>query len=202
MKRSFLKDLGLNEEQIDSILNEAGKDLESTKSTLNDEIARLKGDISTRDGQLEELKKSAKSNESLESEINKLQEKNKADAEAYEKQIRDIHINNAVKDALTDAKAKNQDVIKPLLAEFLSNAEVTEGVVKGLDDEIKKLVEGDTTSFLFETKSAEPAAPELSGITPAEGKDIDGGTFDMKTATYEQLVKYQEEHPEVNIFEN
>ena len=202
MKRSFLKDLGLTDEQIDSILNEAGKDLESTKSTLQEEIDRLKGDISTRDNQLEELKKSAKSSEDLESQIATLQEQNKANAAEYEKKIRDIHVNNAVKDALTEAKAKNQDVIKPLLAEFLSKAEINEGVVKGLDEEIKKLVEGETTSFLFDSATEATSQASFTGITPTDGKDPQDQTFDMKTATYEQLVEYQKSHPEVNIFEN
>ena len=202
MKRNFLEKFDkLTKEEIDEILNENGRDLENTKSTLNEEIARLKSDISTRDSQFEELKKSSKSSEDLESKIAELQEKNKADAAEYEKKIRDIHINNAVKDALTDAKAKNQDVIKPLLAEFLSKAEITEGVVKGLDEEIKKLVEGETTSFLFDTVSQETQTPNLTGFTPADGKDLSDNKFDMKTATYDQLVEYQKSHPEVNIFE-
>lgn len=202
MKRSFLKDLGLTDEQIDSVLNEAGKDLESAKSTLQEEITRLKGDVSTRDSQLEELKKSAKSSEDLESQIATLQEKNKADAAEYEKKIRDIHVNNAVKDALTEAKAKNQDVIKPLLAEFLSKAEINEGVVKGLDEEIKKLVEGETTSFLFDSSADATPQASFTGITPTDGKDPQDQTFDKKTATYDQLVEYQKAHPEINIFEN
>ena len=200
MKRSFLEKFDkLTKEEIDEILNEAGKDLESTKSTFNDEISKLKGDISTRDSQLEELKKSAKSIEDLESQIVTLQEKNKADAEAYEKKIKSVNIDNAVKEALTAAKAKNQDVIKPLLAEFLSNAEINEGVVKGLDEEIKKLVEGETTSFLFDNK---PQAPDLNGFTPVDGKDFNKNTFDKSTATYEQLVEYQNAHPEINIFKD
>lgn len=202
MKRSFLKEFGLNDDQIDAILNENGKDLESTKSTLNEEINRLKGDISTRDNQLEELKKSSKSIEDLESQIVKLQEQNKADAEASAKKIRDITINNAVKEALTDAKAKNQDVVKPLLAEFLSKAELNEGVVKGLDEEIKKLVEGENTSFLFNTEADAPKTPDLTGFTPTDGKDLTDNKFNMATASYEELVAYQEAHPEVNIFEN
>lgn len=202
MKRSFLKDLGLTDEQIDSVLNEAGKDLESAKSTLQEEITRLKGDVSTRDSQLEELKKSAKSSEDLESQIATLQEQNKANAAEYEKKIRDIHVNNAVKDALTEAKAKNQDVIKPLLAEFLSKAEINEGVVKGLDEEIKKLVEGETTSFLFDSSADATPQASFTGITPTDGKDPQDQTFDKKTATYEQLVEYQKAHPEINIFEN
>lgn len=202
MKRSFLKDLGLTEEQINSILDEAGRDLENAKATANEEITRLKGDISTRDAQLDELKKSVKSSEDLESKITELQSKNKADAEAYEKQIRDIHVSNAVKEALGNAEAINQDVVKPLLTEFLSKAELKEGVVVGLDEEIKKLVEGETTSFLFKNKTPETQSPDLSGFTPADGKDISVNTFDKNTATYEELVAYQEAHPEMNIFKD
>lgn len=202
MKRSFLKELGLTEEQIDSILDEAGKDLTNAKATLNEEITKLKGDISTRDTQLEELKKSAKSSEDLESKIAELQEKNKLDSEAYEAKIKKINIDNAVEKALADAKARNQDVVKPLLAEFLSKAEITEGVVTGLDEEIKKLIGDEKTSFLFDTQAPAQTSVELSGVTPMDGKDIDSNGFDMKTATYDELVAYQAAHPEINIFAN
>jgi len=75
-------------------------------------------------------------------------------------------------------------------------------VVKGLDEEIKKLVEGETTSFLFDSVTEATPAANFTGITPTDGKDPNDQTFDKTTATYEQLVEYQKAHPEVNIFEN
>lgn len=200
MKRQFLKDFGLTDDQINTILDENGKDLENAKSSFADEIAKLKLDISTRDNQLEEVKKSIKSNEDLESKIAALQEKNTADAKAYEDKIRSINIDNAVKEALSKAQAKNHDVVKPLLAEFLSKAEVNEGVVTGLDEEIEKLIGDEKTSFLFDTQENTQPSVELSGVTPIDGKDIESNGFDMKTATYDELVAYQAAHPEINIF--
>ena len=200
MKRQFLKDFGLTDDQINTILDENGKDLENAKSSFADEIAKLKLDISTRDNQLEEVKKSIKSNEDLESKIAALQEKNTADAKAYEDKIRSINIDNAVKESLSKAQAKNHDVVKPLLAEFLSKAEVNEGVVTGLDEEIEKLIGDEKTSFLFDTQENTQPSVELSGVTPIDGKDIESNGFDMKTATYDELVAYQAAHPEINIF--
>ena len=56
MKREFLKGLGLNDEQIESIMNENGKDINSAKSTLQSEIDTLKKDkdaLQTRNTELD-----------------------------------------------------------------------------------------------------------------------------------------------------
>ena len=115
MKRDFLKDLGLEKEAIDSIMEENGKDIEAAKgdvksleskiSTLESDNATLKKQVEDRDSQLETLKNST------------------GDVEA----------------ALTGAKAKNNTAVKALLKD-LDKAEFAEdGTIKGLAEQIEVL---------------------------------------------------------------
>ena len=102
-----------------------------------------------------------------------------------------LKISNAVELALTGAKAKNTVAVKALLADVIAKAELAEdGTVKGLDDEVKKLVEGKDTAFLFDkatekkfkgAKSAEKGdgggdgsmtLEKFRGLSPAERYDF------------------------------
>ena len=81
--------------------------------------------------------------------------------------------------------------VKALLADVIAKAELAEdGTVKGLDDEVKKLVEGKDTAFLFDkatekkfkgAKSAEKGdgggdgsmtLEKFRGLSPAERYDF------------------------------
>ena len=164
MKREFLKSLNLESDVIDQIMNQYGEDIEKYKAQTT-EIEKLKNDIKERDKQLEELKTSNLNVEDLKKQIESLQAANKESADKYQKEIKQIQINNAVEKALTNAKSRNNKVIMPLLSEFLKTAKIDEqGNVSGLSDEIKKLTEADDTKFLFESAATQN---KMQGITPA-----------------------------------
>jgi len=181
MKRDFLKGLNLEADVIDAIMAQYGADVESLKTEnaeQADKIQALEDGIKTRDEQLETLKNSTDDIEALKTQIDTLQNENKTAAEKYQNELKQVKINTAVEKALATAKAKNNKVVAPLLAEFLSNAEVDEtGIVKGLDEQIKMLVEGSETSFLFDS-GAEPKAV-LTGVVPGEKGDSPAGFIDQ-----------------------
>ena len=90
--------------------------------------------------------------------------------------------------SLIQAKAKNQQVIMPLLSDFLKNAELDENDnVKGLDQKIRELSECDETSFLF---NKNPVI--ITGQTPGTKADnvTTEQTVDYKSMTYEQICDY------------
>lgn len=163
MKREFLKGLNLESDVIDKIMAQYGEDIEKYKTQIS-EIETLKNDIKERDKQLEELKNSSQDVDGLKKQIESLQAANKESADKYQKEIKQIQINNAVEKALSNAKSRNNKVIMPLLAKFLETAKIDEqGNVIGLSDEIKKLTEADDTKFLFEASETQN---KLQGITP------------------------------------
>lgn len=186
MKRKELEDLGLTKEQIDNIIKINEGDIENAKATssteitnLQTEIKSLKGQVAERDTQLEVLKKSSGDNEELKKRIESLQADNKNAKAEYEKQIKQMQIDNAVQIALKDAGARNVTAVTALLKD-LDKAEIDEnGVVKGLKEQIAAIQKDN--DFLFESKDTQQAS--AAGVTPTSAKPPTGGV------TKEQFAK-------------
>lgn len=196
MSKEDLVKLGLTEEQAEKVVSMVKADIDGGYVAKADfdqvgvQLKTAKEELKTRDKQLEELKKIDV--EGLKAEIQRLQKENKANAEAGEAAIKQIKIDNAVEKALITAKAKNTKAVRALLE--LEGAELEGDSVKGLDKQIKKLMEATDSSFLFE--SEEPA-PRLTGIKPAEsGGERVKSVNDMN---YTELCAYMEANPGVRI---
>lgn len=155
-----------SQEVEDKISAEIGKGFVSKADfdTKNKELKDAKDTIKERDSQLEELKKATGDTQALQQQIEALQQENQKKAEEYEAQLSAVKLDAAVEKALLAAHARNTTAGKALLAEFLQSAKVEEdGSVRGLDGEIKKLTEGQDTSFLFDVSK-----PNMGGANPAE----------------------------------
>lgn len=171
----------------------AKADFNSTKA----ELTAAKGQIADRDKQLEDLKKSSGDAEALKKQIEDLQAENAQKDKDHAAEIAAIKLESAVEAALTSAKAKNNVAVKALLTEFLKDAKVGEdGAVKGLDGELKKLAEAEDTAFLFE----QTTDTKFKGAKPAEGGEKKpADQVDFSKMSYEDMVKYMEDHPDVKI---
>lgn len=192
MKREFLKSLELSDEVIDKIMAENGNDINGLKAKqteLESQINDYKTQVSERDKQLEELKKSAGDSESLKEQIGKLQEENKASAEKFEAQLRQVKIDSAVEIALTSAKAKNAKAVRALL-DLVDVKLEDDGTVKGLDKQIEALKSSD--EYLFETVKA----PDFKGVKPGESPEgKPAGQKSIKDMNYSELAAYMEANP-------
>jgi vancomycin resistance protein YoaR len=178
-KEDFLK-LGFTEEQAEKAAEASAEELKGfipkvRFDEVNNSKKQLEADIKTRDEQLEALK--AVDAEGLKAEIEKLQGENKTAKEKYEADLKKIQIDNAVEKALMGAKAKNIKAVKALLD--LENAELDGESIKGLDDQLKKLQEGEDSKFLFEATDTKNQNI-FKGIKPGEKKD---GTPGQGTST-------------------
>ena len=175
MKRDFLKELGLESDVIDKILDENSKDIGNAKKDLEaitKERDEANKTIADRDKQLETLKNASGDIEGLKKQIEALQGENKS-----------IQINAAVEKALTASKAKNLTAVKALIKD-LDKAELLEdGSIKGLEEQIKGLKIGESTKFLFE-EEVKPTKTKITGSTPVDGKD-----GEPKQVTKEQFTK-------------
>ena len=164
MKRDFLTALGLSDDAVDKIMAEHGKSVNSLKSKqteLEEQIETYKQHVSDRDKQLETLKKATGDSEKLQAQISKLQEENKKSKEAYDAKIKQMGIDNAMKLALTNAKAKDIDMLRVKLN--LDDAEMEGDTITGLDKQISKLKEDYPYMFDGEVK------PTIAGTNPAAG---------------------------------
>lgn len=197
MTKEKLIEMGLTEEQAAKVMESLNGAFvpKNRFNEVNTELQTAKTTITERDRQLEELKKSTGDTAALQQQITDLQTANAEQKKAHDLEIKTLKINNAVELALTGANAKNNIAAKALLADFISKAELADdGTVKGLDAEVKKLVEGQDTAFLFDTAPAR----KIKGAKPAEKSDNPAGGAggaDLSKMTYDELVKYMEDNP-------
>jgi hypothetical protein len=197
MTKEKLMEWGLTEEQANKVMEGLnGSFVTKTRfNEVNTELQTAKKTIGERDQQLEALKKSTGDTEALQTQITQLQADNAQQKKAHEAEIKALKIGNAVDMALTNAKAKNNTAVKALLAAFLEKAELAEdGTVKGLDEEIGKLVKGEDTAFLFDTSGK----AKFKGAKAAEKSDPHNQPTgdDLSKMSYDELCKYMEENPD------
>ena len=190
MTKEKLLEWGLTEEQANKVMEGLNGSF-VTKSRFNEvntELTNAKNTIKERDTQLETLKKSTGDTKALQDQITQLQTDNANQKKAHEAELKVLKIGNAVDMALTGAKAKNNTAVKALMADFLAKAEVADdGTVKGLDDEVKKLVEGKDTAFLFEKSTG----TKFKGAKSAEkGDGAEGGMTLEKLKAMNPLDRY------------
>ena len=184
-KEDLLAIEGVTEEMATNILSIHQEDVkELIPRTRFNEVNEAKKNaeelVKERDKQLEDLKKSSGDNEELKKQIETLQADNKNAKAEYEKQIKQMQIDNAVQMALKDAGARNVTAVTALLKD-LDKAEIDEnGVVKGLKEQIAAIQKDN--DFLFEAKETQ-TKPSASGITPQQSKTPTSGV------TKEQFAK-------------
>jgi hypothetical protein len=172
-KEDFLK-LGLTEEQATKAAEASAEELKgfipkSRFDEVNDTKKKLEEDIKTRDTQLEELKKVDAAG--LQQKITDLQNENKTAKEKFDADLKKLQIDNAVEKALIGAKSKNVKAVKALLD--LEKAELDGETIKGLDDQLKKLKEGEDTKFLFDVETKQNT---FKGVKPGEKTDKTPGS--------------------------
>lgn len=151
MKREFLKELGLPDDQIEKIMAENGKDIAAEVAKAKDSTAAaedLKKQIAERDKDLAELKKAANDNADSAQKIADLQTKYKADTEALIQQLADQKRDAAIDAAIAAAKGRNSKAIKALLDPTKLKLK-DDGTVEGLDLEALKK----SDAYLFELES-------------------------------------------------
>lgn len=191
MTKEKLLEWGLTEEQAAKVMEGLNGSF-VTKARFNEvntELTAAKNTIKERDTQLETLKKASGDTKALQDQITQLQADNKKKDADHAAELKNLKISNAVELALTGAKAKNNTAVKALLVDFIGKAELAEdGTVKGLDDEVKKLVEGKDTAFLFDTKAPDK---KFKGAKPGEkGDGAEGGMTLEKLKAMNPLDRY------------
>lgn len=197
MTKEKLLEWGLTEEQATKVMEGLnGSFVTKTRfNEVNTELTKAKATIMERDGQLETLKQASGDTKALQDQITQLQADNAQQKKTHEAEIKALKIGNTVDMALSTAKAKNNTAVKALLAAFLEKAELADdGTVKGLDDEIGKLVKGADTAFLFDTSGK----AKFKGAKAAEKSDPHNQPTgdDLSKMSYDELCKYMEENPD------
>lgn len=168
MNKEDLLKLGLTEEQAEKVLSANTEQLKgfipkARFDEVNNAKKQAEKDLSERDKQLETLKNSTGDVEALKNTIKQLQNENKSTKEQYEANISKIKLDNAVDNALGNAKAKNSKAVRALLD--MEKIKFENDNLSGLNEQIEALKEAEDSKFLFE-EIKEPAKPSFSGVEP------------------------------------
>ncbi|MCS5465559.1 phage scaffolding protein [Enterococcus lactis] len=159
MKREELKELGLTDEQIGSIMALHGvtvNELNSRVSTAEQQATQYQEQLEKNQNELNDFKANAKGNEDLTKQLEDLQSRFDEIKTSSEQQIADLKKSSAIDLALTQAGAKNIKAAKALLDS--ESLELTDEGLKGLDEQLAALKESD--GYLFGSNEPVPPNPE------------------------------------------
>lgn len=158
MKREQLLELGLTEEQAQKVIDAYTEEMKgfipkARFDEVNDAKKELEQQIKERDKQLKELAEKVRGNEELEKQIKELQEVNKTTKEQYEAKIKELKIDAAIREKLTDAKYPDL-----LITKFdKSKLTVTDdGTVLGIDEQLTQIKEQYKDLFTPVVKGTQP----------------------------------------------
>lgn len=192
MKREQLKELGLSDEQVGSVMALHGatvNELSSNVAAAEQQVNQYKEQLDANQTELDSLKKAAEGNEELTTQLSDLQEKYdqaKADSES---KIAEIKKTSAIELALTQAGARNIKAAKALLDS--EKLELTDEGIKGLDEQLNTLKESD--GYLFEGETTPPPNPDQKKATfqgnPSNAVPPNDETAQMIAAMTSDLVK-------------
>jgi len=184
MTKEQLIAMGLTEEQAEKVLNASKEEManyipKSRFDEVNNINKDLKSQIGERDKQLETLSKNAGDSEALKSQIKQLQDANEKATADYEAKLKQTKVDSAIDVALANAKAKSVKAAKAHID--MSKIEIDGDTVKGIDEQLKALVEAEETKFLFGSSET-----KLEGFKPGEGS---GGKGDGAPKSLADAVK-------------
>lgn len=180
MKREQLKELGLTDEQIGSIMALHGvtvNELNSRVSTAEQQATQYQEQLEKNQNELNDFKANAKGNENLTKQLEDLQSRFDEIKTSSEQQIADLKKSSAIDLALTQAGAKNIKAAKALLDS--ESLELTDEGLKGLDEQLAALKESD--GYLFGSNEPVPPNPEgkkaTFGGNPSSGQNVEEDVF-------------------------
>ena len=191
MTKEELKTLGLNDEQIEKVVEDYGKNYvaKSQFNQKNEELKQAKESLTTMQSDIEALKKSNADNAELSKQIDELNTAQLKRETEYTAQIQKMELDGIVERTLLSSKVKNAKAVRALLD--LEDAKVKDGTIKGLDDQLTKLKESDP--YLFESES------KPTGVTPGEPHGGQGSTGitqeQFNKMGYLQRAKLKEDDP-------
>lgn len=183
MKREELKELGLTDDQINSVMASHGNTVNELNSQINEltqQSNEYKSQLDQNQAQLDKFKDGVNDNDELKQQVTDLQsqlDQNKSDSE---QKIAGIKKDSAIDLSLTQAGAKNIKAAKALLDS--DSLELSDDGVKGLDDQLKGLKESD--SYLF--KEDEPKEPQNNKQVTFQGNP--GGQAPTEENTFAKAL--------------
>lgn len=186
MKKEDLIALGIDEETAKSVMALHGK----TVTQLNAQVATVEGErdsakqeLQANQSELDALKESAKGNEALEQQLADLQTKFDESKTNSDKQLSEQQKDFAIKLALKEAKALDEDIVLGQLDK--DTIKVVDGKLQGFDEQLEGLQE--SKSFLFQKNEEQKNSPQI--VVPGNPKAGNAGAQDVFQAAANKFIQ-------------
>lgn len=170
MKREQLKELGLSDEQVGSIMalhGQAVNELNKGLATAEQERDQFKEQLDSNQTELDALKESAQGNEELTQKLADLQGKFDSVKSESETKLSEQQKDFAIKLALKEANALDEGIVLNLLDR--DTIKVTDDGLQGLNEQLSSLKEN--KAFLFQEKEKTPTPQIVAGGNPTGGQN-------------------------------
>lgn len=180
MKKEDLIALGLEEEKAKSIMALHGKTITQLNSQLaaaENERDTVKQELADNQAELNSLKESAKGNEELEKQLTELQTKFDESKTNSEQQLAEQQKDFAIKLALKEAQALDQDIVLGQLNK--DTIKIIDGKLQGFEEQLKNLQENKGFLFQQTDPNEKPTPTIVTGGNPAGSGQV---TNDEKMA--------------------
>ena len=167
MKREFLKNLGLTDEQVNQIMTENGNDIEKYRKEVESktkELETLNTKYESAQNSLNDANKQIKSYKDMDIEGIK------NSAAEWEKKYKDetAELNNKLTQQERDFATNSY--FAGIISQFKEqNFELKDGKFIGADEYIKGLKESDAGAFVVEKTKDEPSLPTFTKGTASKG---------------------------------
>lgn len=194
MKREFLKELGLTEEQIDKIMGENGKDVEKAKgdlSTKETELASVKEQLETANSKIEEFKEMDV--EGIKAAAEDYKTKYEETQTKAKEEMEKLQFEHKLEGALSGAKAKNIKAVKALLD--MEGLKLNKDEIVGLNEQLEKIKE--ENSYMFEDDSNTKQDPPPFTRPGGKGKQDGISKEDFNKMSYSEKVELYNDNQEL-----
>lgn len=187
MKKDKFLELGISDEIAEKCVSLVNDEFSGfvPKSRLDKVIEqrdKYKADYEASVEEVGKLSDSTKDIDSLKGELAKLKETNQQLISDHEAKISKLALDNAVDMALLKAEAKNSIAVKALMSDFLAEAKLEDGIVKGIDEAITKLKESDGYLFNAVSSNNNPTGHTPKGNSGSNVEQTPRSVFEARLA--------------------
>ena len=194
MNTETLQGIGLNDEQIRSVMAEYGKEinpLKQAQASAEQERDSLKAQLEDVNGQLSEAQKNSKKGSELQGQLKDLQKQFEDSKAKAEEQLQATKKDYEIAAALSKAGAKNDKAVKALLDTEKVNFD-DNGKLIGLSEQLEAVKKDN--DFLFADANESNPKPT---ITSKGNPNPDGGngTKALADYSYQELVALKTDNP-------
>ena len=194
MNTETLQGIGLNDEQIRSVMAEYGKEinpLKQAQASAEQERDSLKAQLEDVNGQLSEAQKNSKKGSELQGQLKDLQKQFNDSKAKAEEQLQATKKDYEIAAALSKAGAKNDKAVKALLDTEKVNFD-DNGKLIGLSEQLEAVKKDN--DFLFADANESNPKPT---ITSKGNPNPDGGngTKALADYSYQELVALKTDNP-------